>query len=59
VYDLSSFKVLRAVKGAGSMISAIVCVKRLGTEFRDAWVASGKQVCVCVRALCNKKIFSQ
>ena len=47
VYDLSSFKVLRAVKGNGNMISSIVCVKRPGSEFRDAWVASGKQVCTC------------
>lgn len=47
VYDLSSFKVLRAVKGNGNMISSIVCVKRSGSDFRDAWVASGKQVCTC------------
>jgi len=46
VYDLSSFKVLRAVKGNGNMVSSIVCVKRSGSEFRDAWVASGKQVCI-------------
>ncbi|KAF5358150.1 hypothetical protein D9756_001310 [Leucocoprinus leucothites] len=44
VYDLSSFKVLRAVKGNGSMVSSIVCVKRPGSEFRDAWIASGKQI---------------
>ncbi|KAJ3567727.1 hypothetical protein NP233_g6180 [Leucocoprinus birnbaumii] len=44
VYDLSSFKVLRAVKGNGNMVSSIVCVKRPGSEFRDAWIASGKQV---------------
>lgn len=47
VYDLSSFKVLRAVKGNGNMVSSIICVKRPGSEFRDAWVASGKQVCIC------------
>jgi hypothetical protein len=58
VYDLSSFKVLRAVKGAGSMISAIVCVKRPGTEFRDAWVASGKQVCVCAPIMQQKDFLS-
>jgi hypothetical protein len=46
VYDLSSFKVLKAVKGNGKMISAIVCMKRPGTEFRDAWITSGKQVCM-------------
>lgn len=28
------------------MVSSIVCVKRSGSEFRDAWVASGKQVCI-------------
>ncbi|XP_006457872.1 hypothetical protein AGABI2DRAFT_190271 [Agaricus bisporus var. bisporus H97] len=44
VYDLSSFKVIRAVKGNGKTISAIVCMKRPGTEFRDAWVTSGKQI---------------
>ncbi|KXN80982.1 WD repeat-containing protein 53 [Leucoagaricus sp. SymC.cos] len=44
VYDLSSFKVLKAVKGNGNMISSIICVKRPGSEFRDAWVASGKQI---------------
>ncbi|KAF9447263.1 WD40 repeat-like protein [Macrolepiota fuliginosa MF-IS2] len=38
VYDLSSFRVLRAVKGNGDMISSIVCIKRPGSEFRDAWI---------------------
>lgn len=26
------------------MISSIICVKRPGSEFRDAWIGSGKQV---------------
>lgn len=45
VYDLSSFKVLKAIKGLRSEVSSIVCSKRLGTEFRDVWLACGRKVC--------------
>ncbi|RDB22274.1 WD repeat-containing protein 53 [Hypsizygus marmoreus] len=44
VYDLSSFKVLKAVRGLGSEVSSIVCIKRPNTELRDVWLACGKRV---------------
>ncbi|CAA7270910.1 unnamed protein product [Cyclocybe aegerita] len=44
IYDLSSFKVLKAVRGLASEVSSIVCVKRAGSEMRDAWVAHGRQI---------------
>ncbi|KAK0490864.1 hypothetical protein IW261DRAFT_1547159 [Armillaria novae-zelandiae] len=44
VYDLSTFKVLKAVRGLGSEVSSIVCVKRPSSDLRDAWVACGTQV---------------
>jgi hypothetical protein len=44
VYDLSSFKVLKAVRGLGAEVSSIICVKRPGSELRDAWLACGKRV---------------
>ncbi|KAF8831115.1 hypothetical protein HHX47_DHR1000080 [Lentinula edodes] len=44
VYDLSSFKVLKAVRGLKNEVSSIACFKRSGSEFRDAWVACGNQV---------------
>ncbi|PPQ63258.1 hypothetical protein CVT24_006783 [Panaeolus cyanescens] len=44
VYDLSSYKVLKAIKGVGSEISSIICTKRPGTELRDAWIAHGHQI---------------
>ena len=46
VYDLSTFKVLKAVKGLGSEVSSIICIKRPSSELRDAWVAHGKRVCL-------------
>ncbi|KAJ7097771.1 WD40-repeat-containing domain protein [Mycena belliarum] len=42
VYDLSSFKVCRAVSGLPAEISSIVCFKRPGSELRDAWLACGR-----------------
>lgn len=44
VYDLSTYKVVKAVKGLGAEISSIVCVKRSGSELRDAWVGCGKEI---------------
>ncbi|KAF9469370.1 WD40-repeat-containing domain protein [Collybia nuda] len=43
VYDLSSFKVVRAIRGLGAEVSSIVCFKRPGSELRDAWLGCGKQ----------------
>lgn len=44
VYDLSSFKVLKAIRGLGAEVSSIICVKRPGSELRDAWLACGTRV---------------
>ena len=44
VYDLSSYKVLKAVRGLGAEVSSIICVKRTGSELRDAWMAHGQKV---------------
>ncbi|KIK59606.1 hypothetical protein GYMLUDRAFT_169355 [Collybiopsis luxurians FD-317 M1] len=44
LYDLSSFKVLKAVRGLKDEISSIACLKRPETELRDAWVACGNHV---------------
>ncbi|KAK0453471.1 WD40-repeat-containing domain protein [Armillaria borealis] len=44
VYDLSTFKVLKAVRGLGSEVSSIVCVKRPESDLRDAWIACGTRV---------------
>ncbi|KIM48722.1 hypothetical protein M413DRAFT_15055 [Hebeloma cylindrosporum] len=44
VYDLSSFKVLKAIRGLGAEVSSVVCVKRPGSELRDAWIAHGHKV---------------
>jgi len=44
IYDLSSHKVLKAVRGLGAEVSSIVCMKRTGSELRDAWVAHGHKI---------------
>lgn len=44
VYDLSSFKVIKAVKNLGNEVSSIICVKRQGSDIRDAWVACGTKI---------------
>ncbi|KAF8197518.1 WD40-repeat-containing domain protein [Pholiota molesta] len=44
VYDLSSYKVLKAVRALGAEVSSIVPVKRAGSELRDAWIAHGQKV---------------
>lgn len=46
VYDLSSFKVVKAIRGLGAEVSSIVCFKRPGSELRDAWLGCGKRVIV-------------
>ncbi|KAG5642878.1 hypothetical protein DXG03_001920 [Asterophora parasitica] len=44
VYDLSTFKVIKAVRGLGAEVSSLACVKRPGSELRDVWLASGRRV---------------
>lgn len=44
VYDLSSFKVLKAIRGLKNEVSSIACFKRPGSELRDAWIACGSNV---------------
>ncbi|KAJ7273297.1 WD40-repeat-containing domain protein [Mycena rebaudengoi] len=43
VYDLSSFKVCRAISGLGNEISSVVCFKRPGADLRDVWLACGRK----------------
>ncbi|KAF8969646.1 WD40-repeat-containing domain protein [Flammula alnicola] len=43
VYDLSSYKVLKAIRGLDAEVSSIICVKRPGSELRDAWIAHGQK----------------
>lgn len=45
VYDLSTNKVSKAIRGLSGEVSSIICVKRPGSELRDAWVAHGRMVC--------------
>jgi len=51
VYDLSSFKVLKAIRGLGAEVSSVICVKRPGSELRDAWIAHGQKVCIILSLL--------
>ncbi|KAG6805643.1 hypothetical protein H0H93_004366, partial [Arthromyces matolae] len=44
VYDLSSFKVVKAVRGLSEEVSSLLCVKRPGSELRDVWLASGRRM---------------
>ncbi|KAJ6502386.1 WD40-repeat-containing domain protein [Mycena sanguinolenta] len=43
VYDLSSFKVCKAIRGLPSEVSSICCFKRPGAHLRDVWLACGRQ----------------
>ncbi|KAF7363588.1 WD repeat-containing protein 53 [Mycena sanguinolenta] len=43
VYDLSSVKVCKAIRGLPSEISSVCCFKRPGSHFRDVWLACGRQ----------------
>jgi hypothetical protein len=45
VYDTSSHKVIKAIRGLGAEVSSLVCLKRPGSELRDVWLASGSRVC--------------
>ncbi|KAL0578690.1 hypothetical protein V5O48_003310 [Marasmius crinis-equi] len=44
LYDLSSYRVLKAVRGLGAEVSSIACLKRPGIESRDAWIACGRKM---------------
>ncbi|EAU88879.1 hypothetical protein CC1G_12650 [Coprinopsis cinerea okayama7 len=44
VYDLSSCKVIKAIRGLEGEVSSIICMKRPGSELRDAWVAHGHRI---------------
>ncbi|KAF8912110.1 WD40-repeat-containing domain protein [Gymnopilus junonius] len=44
IYDLSAFKVLKGVRGLGAEVSSIVCVKKPGSDLRDAWIIHGKYI---------------
>ena len=41
VYDLSTFKVVKAVRNLENEVSSIICMKRPGSDLRDAWIACG------------------
>ncbi|KAJ7905683.1 WD40-repeat-containing domain protein [Mycena olivaceomarginata] len=43
VYDLSSFKVCKAIRGLPAEISSVCCFKRPGSHLRDIWLACGRQ----------------
>ncbi|KAJ7271949.1 WD40 repeat-like protein [Mycena haematopus] len=43
VYDLSSFKVCKAIRGLPGEISSVCCFKRPGSHLRDIWLACGRQ----------------
>ncbi|KAJ2929583.1 hypothetical protein H1R20_g7512, partial [Candolleomyces eurysporus] len=44
VYDLSTDKVVKAIRNLNGEVSSIICVKRSGSELRDAWVAHGSMI---------------
>ena len=52
MYDVSSFKVMKAIRGLGAEVSSIVCMKRPGSELRDAWLAHGSKVGHHLEYLC-------
>jgi len=43
VYDLSSYKVIKAIRSLGAEVSSVVCLKRPGSELRDVWLACGRR----------------
>ncbi|KAK7467336.1 hypothetical protein VKT23_004393 [Stygiomarasmius scandens] len=43
LYDMSSFKVLKAIRGLGGEVTSIACLKRPGSEYRDVWLACGQE----------------
>ncbi|KAF5315596.1 hypothetical protein D9611_005050 [Ephemerocybe angulata] len=44
VYDLSTNKVVKAIRNLDGEVSSIICFKRPGSELRDAWVAHGRMI---------------
>ncbi|KAF9532220.1 WD40-repeat-containing domain protein [Crepidotus variabilis] len=44
VYDMSTLKVLKGICGLEGEVSSIVCLKRPGSDLRDAWIAHGQKV---------------
>lgn len=44
VYDIVASKVVKAVRGLQGEVASIICLKRAGSELRDAWVAHGPSV---------------
>ncbi|TFK30269.1 WD40 repeat-like protein [Coprinopsis marcescibilis] len=44
VYDLSTHKVIKAIRSLGDEVSSILCMKRSGSELRDAWIAHGTKI---------------
>ncbi|EEB96961.1 hypothetical protein MPER_03813, partial [Moniliophthora perniciosa FA553] len=44
LYDLSTYKALKAIRNLPAEISSIACQKRAGVESRDAWVACGQKI---------------
>jgi hypothetical protein len=45
-YDLSSFKVLKAIRALGDDISYIACVNRLGLDKADALVSNDTKIAI-------------
>ncbi|KAF8212059.1 hypothetical protein K438DRAFT_1902897 [Mycena galopus ATCC 62051] len=43
VYELSSLKVCKAIRGLPTEISSVCCFKRPGSHLRDVWLACGRQ----------------
>ena len=43
VYDLSLYKVIKAIRSLGAEVSSVVCLKRPGSELRDVWLACGSR----------------
>ncbi|KAF5373731.1 hypothetical protein D9758_000724 [Tetrapyrgos nigripes] len=43
LYDMSSFKVLKAIRGLGGEVTSIACLKRPASEYRDVWLACGQK----------------
>uniref|UniRef100_A0A0W0F817 WD40 repeat-like protein n=1 Tax=Moniliophthora roreri TaxID=221103 RepID=A0A0W0F817_MONRR len=44
LYDLSTYRVLKAIRNLPAEVSSIVCQKRAGVDSRDAWIACGQKI---------------
>ncbi|KAH6894990.1 hypothetical protein BKA70DRAFT_1375720 [Coprinopsis sp. MPI-PUGE-AT-0042] len=51
VYDLSTQKVIKAIRALEGEVSSIICMKKPRSEFRDAWIAHGHRDAVNELAL--------